>query len=196
MRPLKVNLGKLAVVERQIDTAIWLWFNKGDVVSIRTLTGAALGVLDGLYQHRKKGRPFPFSEAPTGMTLKQAIKMLKADENFAKHARHDAEETREYRYDRATAYLFCAVAAYFNLTSEHGRSGLKPLFWTRYGMIHPALYKVPRFAIQTPQERVEVERLQGLSRAEYFNEGGKDFIGSPPSPEWWPDDRHLGIPPG
>jgi hypothetical protein len=185
MRPTKVTLDKLAVAERQLNTAIWLWFNEGDIVSIVSLTGAVLGVLDDLYQHRKKGRPIPFVDemAPPGMTARQARKLVKADETFAKHARTDAEETREYKYDRAGAYLFCAVAAYFNLTNVRDDHGLRGLFSLRYGIMHPELYDPPRSTLQTPEERLEVERLKSLSRAEFFKERGGDFVGNPPRPD-------------
>src|ERR1700736_2079770 len=143
MRPLKVTLNKLAVAKRQIDTAIWLWFNDGDVVSIVSLTGAALGVLDGLYQKAKKGRPFPFDEKtiPPGLTPRDARNIVKEAEVFSKHARSDADKTFDYRFDKVTAYLYCAVSAYYNLTGEHKESELQPLFWTRYGLMHPVIFK-------------------------------------------------------
>src|SRR6266481_2306359 len=134
-RPFKVTLDKLAVAVGQIDTAIWLWFTDGDIVSIVSLTGAALGVLDGVYQQRKVGRrPFPFDEtdAPKGMTARQARNLAKGAENFAKHARNPKEKTFDYRFDKATAYLYCACLAYFNLTGDHG-SRFQELFRLRYG---------------------------------------------------------------
>src|ERR1700737_892456 len=142
MRPLKVTLGKFAVAKRQIDTAIWLWFKEGDVVSIVSLSGAALGVLDGVYQHAKRGRPFPFDEKniPPGLTPRDARNIVKQAEVFSKHARSDADKTFDYRFDKVTAYLYCAVAAYYNFTGEHERSGLHALFWTRYGLMHPVLH--------------------------------------------------------
>jgi hypothetical protein len=197
MRPLKVTLSKLTVGKRQIDTAIWLWFNDGDVVSIVTLAGAALGVLDGLYQHARKGRPFPFDEKtiPPGLTPRDARNIVKEAENFAKHARGDADKTFDYRFDKVTAYLYCAVAAYFNLTGEHEPSGLHALFWTRYGMMHPTLHRNGLSRLR-PEQIAEAERLKNLSRREYFNEGGKKFVSGPPAPDWWPEDLHLGNPPG
>jgi len=197
MRPLKVTLNKLAVAKRQIDTAVWLWFNDGDVVSIVILAGAALGVLDGLYQKAKRGRPFPFDEKaiPAGMNPRDARNIVKAAENFAKHARDDADKTHDYRFDKATAYLYCAVSAYFNLTGEHEESELQPLFWTRYGLMHPLIFRDGVGRLQTPEQIAEVERLKNLSRREYFNERGKKFLSGPPSPNWWPDDPHLGNPP-
>src|SRR5260370_8389972 len=100
------------VAKRQIDTAIWLWFNDGDVVSIVTLAGAALGVLDGLYQHARKGKPFPFDEKtiPPGLPPRAARNIVKEAENFPKHARADADKTCHYRFDNTTAYPTSALA--------------------------------------------------------------------------------------
>lgn len=189
-------LDKLAVAERQLDTAIWLWFNDGDIVSIVTLSGAVLGVMDALFQKHKKGRrPFPFDEkdAPPGMTAKQARKIFKAAENFSKHANTDHDKSFDYEFDKVSAYLYCAVAAYFNFTLKHEPSSLHGLFWTRYGIMNPALFKTSAVRL-SPEQRAEVERLKSLSRREYFNQRGPHFVAAP-SPDFWPDDRHTGAPP-
>lgn len=193
MRPTKVTLDKLAVVERQINTAIWLWFNDGDVVSIVTLSGAALGVMDALFQKHKKGRrPFPFDEkdTPPGMTPRDARNMIREAENFAKHARSDHDKSFDYGFDQVTAYLYCAVAAYFNFTQKHEPSTLHGLFWTRYGMMHPTIFRDGVLRLR-PEQIAEVERLKTLSRKEYFNDRGKKFVSAPPAPDEWPPDRPV-----
>jgi hypothetical protein len=187
-----VVVNKLEAALRQIETAAWLWFNEGDIVSIVTLSGAALGVLDELFQHHKKGRPIPFNDemAPPGMTPKQARKLVKADETFAKHARNDAEKTRQYSHARAEMYLYCAIAAYNHFTGDFGPGTLRSLFTLRYGVINDAeLFDPPRSTLQTPEQRRETDRLKRLSRAEFFKEMGGDFTGNPPRPDNWPDDR-------
>jgi hypothetical protein len=195
MRPVKVNLDKLAVAERQIDTAIWLWFNDGDVVSIVTLSGAALGVLDSLLHHKSRKRAFPFMKEladRAGLKPKDALNLIKADEVFAKHARTDPTKTREYYFARASCYLLCAVASYYELMRKHGEEGtLRGLFSFRYGMMNEeTLYKTPPRARQTPEERAEVDRLKSLSRREFFLDRGGDFVGFAPMPDSWPDDRN------
>src|SRR5260370_33854838 len=141
----KVTLDKLSVAERQLDTAIWLWFNNADVVSIVQLTGAALGVLDDLWQHRKKGRPHPFSEAftPNGLTHRQARKQIKAAQDFAKHARIDPEKTHEYSYIFAAGYLFLAVVAHAELEGSGGLVGLRKLLWLSVNLKLPGGYQQP-----------------------------------------------------
>lgn len=46
----KVTLEKLEVAWRQIDTAITLWFNDGDPVSIRTLACSAYQIVHDVNQ--------------------------------------------------------------------------------------------------------------------------------------------------
>jgi hypothetical protein len=186
MRPIKVRLNKLAVVDRQIDTAIWLWFNGGDIVSIVTLTGAALGVLDGLFQRHRKSRPIPFNDEMAelaNITPRKARNLVKLDETFAKHARTDPEETREYTERRASVYLFCAVAGYNEFAGTHQERGLRSLFALRYAMFNEHLYNPPPSMHQTAEERLEVERLKNLSTAQFFQELGGDFVGNPPRPD-------------
>ena len=193
MRPPKVTIDKLGAVVGQIDTAIWLWVKEGDVVSIFQLTGAALGVLDGIFQQTKFGRrPFPFDEkdAPKGITPRQARNLIKGAENSAKHARKPNEKTYDYRFDKATDYLYYACVAYFKLTGDHG-SRLQELFRFRYGIFHPNLF--PPSTLQSVAERAEVQRLKQLTRIEFFQEGGEDLT-NPPSFLDWPDDHHSALP--
>src|ERR1700736_1724663 len=108
MRPLKVTLNKLAVAKRQIDTAIWLWFNDGDVVSIVSLTGAALGVLDGLYQKAKKGRPFPFDEKTIPKRRKRAGRFHSTKRPFPKGEKGQAVSIRRKDHSSRTHAARCA----------------------------------------------------------------------------------------
>src|SRR4051812_14615800 len=86
----EVVVNKLQAALRQIDTAVWLWFHGGDIVSIVTLTGAAMGILDNLFHHEKKGRPPPFNEDfISGMKPREVRNLIKSSQDFAKHARRD-----------------------------------------------------------------------------------------------------------
>jgi hypothetical protein len=62
----KTVVDKIAASKRQLDTAIWLWFNHGDIVSIHTLTDAAFGIVLDLYHVRRWKPPIPFDDEPPG----------------------------------------------------------------------------------------------------------------------------------
>jgi hypothetical protein len=168
----EVVVNKLDAALRQIDTAIWLWFNEGDIVSVVTLTGAGIGILDDLFQHQKKGRPHPFSEAfiGVGMRPRDARAAVKEAQAFAKHARTDPDKRQEYRRQFAATYLFLAVAAYGEFVGHPGGRSLGDVFSFWYGIHFPDSFDPASFPPQSPQERVEVDRLKKFSRAEFFKE--------------------------
>ena len=182
----EIALTKIETAMRQLDTAIWLWFNEGDIVSVVQLTGAAFGVLDDLFHHEKLARPMPFSEAfaPEGMKTRDARNLLKAAQVFAKHARTDPDQTQEYRDDFAAGYLFLAVGA-LNLLMQASLPGLRSLFNLWYGITYPDHFNTPRIAFLSPKDRVKVNRLKKLSRIEFFKETGGEFVGNPPRYKWY-----------
>ena len=91
----KSIVDKIAASRRQLDTAIWLWFNHGDIVSIDTLTDAAFGILLDLYHVRKWKAPIPFDDEgkPGGSEPKKWRKKVKEAGAFGKHARSDHDLT-------------------------------------------------------------------------------------------------------
>jgi hypothetical protein len=178
-------LSKLEVAERQLDTAIWLWFNKGDIVSINNLTGNSFGILDDLYHKRFKERPIPFKDEymPDGMIPRVARDMMKAAQNFSKHARNDPDAVQEFKPAFVEDYLFCAVAALDTLTnSAQDVHGLRSFFSLRFGITHRSGFAAGTF--EKLAETLDIDRLTKLSRTEFFQEIGGDFIGTPPRPDY------------
>lgn len=134
MRPAKVSLDKLAVADRQLDTAIWLWFNEGDIASIVTLTGAAMGILKDLFHRAKKQMALPFTDEMAklaDMTPRDARNYVLADQDFAKHARRDHDKSREYCWDRLSCYLFITLATRVELVGLDDHATLRTLFAMR-----------------------------------------------------------------
>ena len=180
---------KIGTVERQLDTAIWLWFHSADLVSINTLADAAIGVLDDLYPKLKKERPVPFNpkHMPEGITtveVRKAREKIREAGAFAKLARWDADLAYEYNPMFTEQYLYCAILALIEAGYKDDAHGLRNLFSFRYGMMHPRLFDPRLRAYQLIYEGVDIERLSQLSRIEFLREcGGWHFIGNPPRPE-------------
>jgi hypothetical protein len=116
-----IPVTKLDAARRQLESAIRLYFNYGDEVSIHTLTAAAHGVLTDLAEHRAAG----------AITLRQALVELFAPEdrkkvheklneaqNFLKHANRDPEVVLEFLPAQTEFLLFDACNAYQVLTGE------------------------------------------------------------------------------
>jgi hypothetical protein len=176
-----VTVDKVEAIRRQIDTAIWLWFNKGDTVSIHTLIDAAFGVLDELYQARKMGRPMPFDDDPSKTTdqQRQWRKKLKEAGTFGKHARTDHDRRYQYNPIFVECQIGFAITAHARL-ERVGRNSLQTLFslwfWVHY----------PEFCETSPEspESFDVEALRKLSRREFFDEFGGQFLNNPSAPPY------------
>jgi hypothetical protein len=94
----EIIVDKLSCARSQIDTAIALYFDGGDPVSIHTLVAAATEILKQLNTHRG-GAPlwleFAFLDKPKTANLrKRAINQLRSFQNFFKHADKDPNETK------------------------------------------------------------------------------------------------------
>lgn len=176
MRPVVakiVTVDKVAAIRRQLDTAIWLWFNEGDTVSIHTLVDAAFGILDDLYQARKMGRPMPFDDDASKTTPEQKKwrKKLKEAGTFGKHARTDHDRAYEYNSIFIETQIAFAITAHARL-EKVGRNSLQTLFslwfWVHY----------PEFSETSPNhaERIDVQSLRKLSRREFFDEFAGQFV--------------------
>jgi hypothetical protein len=182
-----IGTKKLAAAERQLDTAIWLWFNDGDLVSIQTLAGAAHGILDDLLQDRKKGRAIPFETPPKGMEARAWRNLLKEGQTFAKHARKDPRAIEAYDAGQIEIFLFWIILTHARLTDcEWTAHGLRSLFLLRLRFRHPERFSsLPPHvrALESGGERFDIESLKNLSRADFFQKLGGDFVGNPPRPD-------------
>ena len=88
---------KAEVATRQLDTAIKLFFNAGDVVSVHTLAAASATVFADILE--KSGEPSWRQEIiknNPGLTEKQVITILREAQNFFKHADRDHDESFEF----------------------------------------------------------------------------------------------------
>jgi hypothetical protein len=79
----------LDAARRQLHTAIRLWFEDGDPVSIHTLASASHEIVHALF--RAKGLKGLLFDSPIVRPEKRSIwsGLLKTSFNFFKHARHD-----------------------------------------------------------------------------------------------------------
>lgn len=83
---------KLNAARRQLETAIWLLFEKADAVSIHTLAHAAFGILKNISEHRKVGRVLEVADEISGATSTGEFwKSFNRAGNFFKHADKDPD---------------------------------------------------------------------------------------------------------
>ncbi|WP_322046052.1 hypothetical protein [Paraburkholderia sp. J67] len=85
-------ISKVDAAERQLKTAIWLWFHDFDPVPIHGLAAAAFKVLWKLHEKHKTGHKMIRDEVIARVKAnyrQDFIEMLNETENFIKHADRD-----------------------------------------------------------------------------------------------------------
>jgi hypothetical protein len=96
-----IVLSKLDCARSQLETAIKLFFEDGDPVSIHTLASAAYELLKGINKARDLEPlllEFEFLRSPENSDLKKrALKQIRSFQNFFKHADNDPEERKAMR---------------------------------------------------------------------------------------------------
>jgi len=139
-KPEKITVTKLDAARRQIETAISLWFQDGDPVSIRTLTAAGNQVCRGLMIARGEDSPFFLNEKLIRPDKWEDYKRLMLlPENFFKHTTKKHEKHPDAKLEFAPkvteAYLIDAIKMYSSL---HGSvTLLMRAFWFRFIILNP-----------------------------------------------------------
>lgn len=119
-----INVTKLDAARRQIETAILLYFNSREALSVHTLAAAAQGILHVLSERAGKKSPLQESLAALPVDLKKKIEVaLRGPQNFLKHADRDPDGELQFSPELTEAILYDSVAAYVRLTGE-----MSPIF--------------------------------------------------------------------
>ncbi len=178
---------KIDAAARELETAIWLWFNHSDIVSVHTLVDAAFGIILDLFHARKWPPPIPFDD-PAGAESRKLRNKLREAGTYGKHARKDHDLAYEYSETFIEGYLAAAVSALSRLRQLR-KGGVLILFWIWFGSRNPTLVQT----VPISTERLDVERIARMARAEFFLEFGGDFVGNPPRPDaqWREAGSHL-----
>lgn len=117
------ELSKADAARRQLVTAIRLYFNWGDEVSIHTLAAAARNVLCKLCEHRGVTHSLLLDRLLAEFVKlehhKEFCSKFRESENFFKHADRDPEECLTFNPETTDYMLLEAVEAYTVLTGEN-----------------------------------------------------------------------------
>ncbi len=113
-----LRLSKLDVAKRQLETAIKLYFNDDDPVSIHTLACAAHGILSDLNK-KYNGDPMILSDYVISDEYKtEWNKRIKKPQNYFKHADKDTEENIDFVPEVTQYFIFDAISKYQEITGE------------------------------------------------------------------------------
>lgn len=131
-----IHVTKIGAAKSQLETAIRLWFEEADPISIHTLATSALKVLhdvgkmEGVVESWLIARPNPPPEWNKYST---------AHQNFFKHAKKDPYELIPFIAEGTDFYIFDAIHCYEDLCG----SPLPPImraFLLRYKLSHPEIF--------------------------------------------------------
>ena len=164
-----IQITKLDAALRQLRTAIILYFNSADIVSIHTLVAAAYNVLLDIRDHRNdEFTMFKDANEIVDEYKEEFKKMLKKSENFFKHADNDPQSTLTYHPLTAELLLIDACDAYIRLTGEE--PDMVALFKGWHAILHPEYYVTgsPRL---TQIARYAKTQYKETDRLEYMQNG-------------------------
>lgn len=124
----ELELDKLECSRRQLETAITLFFQDSDAVSIHTLTCAAYNVICDVNKSRK-GNPMFAKQRYVKMGGKPSLSDFNEPENFFKHADRDADGKLTFYPKFTECLLVDACEKYGELTGERVPEFLAFTLW-------------------------------------------------------------------
>lgn len=114
----QIKIAKLEAAKRQLETAIILYFNDRDPISIHTLSCAAHEIIAHLNK-KKGGTPLILEGNMVKKEYKKDFRdMVREAKNFFKHANQDSDRVLDFNPDTNDYYLLDACEGYELLTGE------------------------------------------------------------------------------
>lgn len=106
-----MELNKIDAAVRQVNTAIELFFEKRDSVSVCTLVCAANQLFSDLVEHKKNGESWRTAIVASNPKLKPAeiYNILNDTPNFLKHADRDPNAIQEFKEFENEERIFMAT---------------------------------------------------------------------------------------
>jgi hypothetical protein len=152
---MRETITKLEAAQRQLRTAIRLFFESRDLVAILTLAGAVERLLGDLLKDRGEQHPFRDSNIIRPERKKEFLRALNRPRNFVKHAETDAQETIEIDLSVVVeALLFECSVLHGMFVGRHLRETILFIIW--YGLRYPD-------TIDPSEFRSVIDQLRGLA---------------------------------
>lgn len=113
-----LTLTKKEVAERQLNTAIHLFFQNADTVSIHTLAGATYEILEVLTRGKRKFDIMQNASCIRPEKKEEFLKIFKKAQTFFKHAKRDPSVNIKFTAFQTEIMLFDCVQMYMCLTGQ------------------------------------------------------------------------------
>jgi hypothetical protein len=111
------KITKLEAARRQLESAIALFFQDGDSVSIHTLACAAYDVIDNVNRSRG-GKEMFVKRRYIQLPGRMSRAALNSVQNFFKHADNDPDDELEFFPEMTEPFLVDACKTYMEMTGE------------------------------------------------------------------------------
>ncbi len=153
------NVTKLDAARRQLRTAVRMFFERRDPISIHTLTMAAHGILHDLSKAKGIGSQLKESDLIKPEYRREWIRLLHEPQNFFKHADRDPDPNAviEFKPELTPFLLIDALRLYRELKGRPMREELVLQTW--FGIMYPNVMR------DTPMTRLFNEQLKGVNPA-------------------------------
>jgi hypothetical protein len=158
---------KIDAARRQLDTAITLWFQDGDVVPIHTLTCSAHQIIHDINQHRN-GPDLLFDSIVVKDEYRHLIKKyLHKDYNFFKHADNDPNDSLEFNPLNTEHFILFAILGLEMLGVKS--NNLRFAFTIFFAIRHPDLItEKGRQSIFQNIPSEQLDNIRELNRSQFF----------------------------
>jgi hypothetical protein len=164
MKRSTLKVSKTDAARRQLETAIRLWFNDGEPVSIHTLTAAAHQLVHDLGKARGVSAILRDLSAAKPEYKKKIQQIISKSENFFKHADRDPDELLDFNPESTEVYIMDAAMTYEALTSERPHILRAYQMWMT--IKHPEILR-EEYRVQM-QAAIKDPMLSNIGKQEFF----------------------------
>jgi len=161
------QISKLDVACRQLDTAIELWFQESDPVSIHTLAASAHQIVHDIIRHR--GGRDPLFNSPYIKPGFEPIakKHYHQHYNFFKHADRAPEASIDFDSSLSQYFIVFSLVGLEQLGIK--RNLFRSIFSLYFGFHNPHLFDHTFFTNLYEEFHVDVPPELNLTRHEFFH---------------------------
>lgn len=143
LRDEEVTISKLEAARTQLETAIRLFFEETDVVSVHTLAAAAHTIIEDVnnIRHGSSMLTNLMKSLVPEHKRKEVHDKIHKDQNFFKHADKDPDAVLTFRKSATQVLILDAVIKYHEITGETSEGANTFMWWLR--STTPDLFRVP-----------------------------------------------------
>ena len=161
----KIQLTKLDIVLHQLETAVTLWFNRGDDISIHTLASSAYQIVYDLNKHTEGSHNMlPDSEYIRPEKRSEFKTVLKKSYNYMKHANNDPTKILLFNPGTTEFVLLEAITYYTGLAKKS--TPLFKFFYIWMTLQCPDIFVLS--FVEHVRKNVPINHIGDVDRVEFF----------------------------